>query len=343
MSLAILTSRYAPVSNRTIAPWPGLRALSKGGPAPQFSLKGVFRGRFLGFALGGAAVVGSALHAWGQSDSGPGSERERLHQTEQWRAVQAHLPDRATATPQILEQEADILRARRFPADALDFYNAAIARGGSPAGLLNKLGLTELEMHNVELARAYFKRAVKLNPRDPNSWNNLGAVEYVDRGVGPAISDYRHAIKLDKKQAVFHANLATAYFEQQDFNGARKEMTVALKLDPGIFNKDVGTGGVEAHVLTSKDRARFAYEMAKIYAHDGNEDQMMHSLAMAAEAGMDVRGEMMHDAALLKFANDPRVLVLVHNAQVAVAAKRTGNAAVSGNLGSGAVPAPVAE
>ncbi len=288
--------------------------------------------RLLAMLLGIGCIVPAGLRTWGQSDSGPGSERERLHETEQWRQIQAHLPDRATATPQILEQEADILRARRFPADALDFYNAAMKRGGDPAELLNKLGLTELEMHNVELARACFSRAVKVNPREPNAWNNLGAVEYIARGVGPAISDYRHAIKLDKKQAVFHANLATAYFEQQDFSGARKEMMAALKLDPGIFNKDVGTGGVEAHVLSSKDRARFAYEMAKIYAHDGNEEQMIHSLAMAAEAGMDVQREMLRDPDLAKFDMDPRVLVLVHNAQ-ALHGIHGGTASVSGGGG----------
>ena len=45
--------------------------------------------------------------------------------------IQPHLPDPATATPQTLELQADILRARRFPADAMDYYNYAIARGGN--------------------------------------------------------------------------------------------------------------------------------------------------------------------------------------------------------------------
>ena len=244
------------------------------------------------------------------------SARERAHESEQWRDIQAHLPDPATATAQVLEMQADILRARRFPDDALEFYRYALQRGGNPAILMNKLGLTELEMRNVELARAYFQRTVKLNRKYADAWNNLGAVEYLDRGAVAAVGDYKHAIKLDKHQAVFHANLATADFETRDYKGARREMGEALELDPTIFDKEQSTGGVEAHVLTAEDRARFSLEMAKIYAHSNQQEQMLHSLAQAAEAGMDIQREMAKDAALAKFEQDPRVVLLVHNARI---------------------------
>ncbi len=266
--------------------------------------------------------------------------RLRTHDSAQWREIEAHLPNPATATPQSLELQADILRARRFPDDALDFYKFAMARGGNVTTLLNKMGLSELEMRNVELARAYFKRAVKVNRKSADAWNNLGAVEYLDRGVGAAVGDYKKAIKLDKKQAVFHANLATAYFETRDFGGARREMTAALQLDPSIFDKAVSTGGVEAHVLTSEDRARFSYEMAKLYAQNGQIEQMLHSLAMASESGMDVQREMRKDSLLAKFETDPRVVVLVHNGQM----MRTGRAAtVTASSNNGTVAKPLSE
>src|SRR4051812_33702726 len=72
--------------------------------------------------------------------------RARMHDSDQWREVERHLPDPNTATPQILEQQADVLRARRFPEDALDYYHYALARGGNPVVLTNKMGLTHLEM-----------------------------------------------------------------------------------------------------------------------------------------------------------------------------------------------------
>jgi hypothetical protein len=57
-------------------------------------------------------------------------------------------------------------------------------------------------------------------------------------------------------------------------------------------------------------------------ARSGLEDQMLHSLAMASEAGMDVQREMRKDPALAKFEMDPRVVVLVHNAQELRAGRR---------------------
>jgi tetratricopeptide (TPR) repeat protein len=250
-----------------------------------------------------------------QVDSSQTTLRQRMHQSPQWTEIEKHLPDPQTATPQTLEMQGDILRARRFPEDAMDFYKYALARGGAAAPLLNKLGLAQLELRNVELARAYFQRVVKINRKDAEAWNNLGAVEYVDGANAEAVSDYKHAIKLDKRQAVYHANLSTAFFGRKDYKSASREMAAALKLDPGVFDSEPSSGGIEAHVLTSEDRARYCLEMAKLYAKDGREEQMLHSLAMASEAGMDVLREMRKDPDLAKFEMDSRVLVLAHNAQ----------------------------
>jgi tetratricopeptide (TPR) repeat protein len=238
--------------------------------------------------------------------------------------IEPHLPDPATATVQTLETQGDILRARRFPEDALSYYQYAMAKGGNPSKLMNKMGLTQLELRNVVLARAYFQRVVKISKKDPEAWNNLGAVEYMDGASASAISDYKKAIKFDKHSAVYHANLATAYFERKDFDSARKEIALAMKLDPEIFERRSNEAGIAAHVLSSEDRARFSYEMAKMYARAGLEDQMLHSLAMASEAGMDIQREMRKDPVLVKVADDPRVVVLVKNAQALRASRGSG-------------------
>ena len=258
--------------------------------------------------------------------------RQRLRESDQWSQIAPHLPNPTTATPQALEQQADILRARRFPLDAMDYYRFAMDRGGNPSSLLNKLGLAELEMHNIQLARAYFQRVVKMDRKNAEAWNNLGAVEFVDGRHANARSDYKRAIKLDKHQAVFHANLANAYFESKDYRGARREIAAALELDPEVFEQE-GTGGIAAHVLSSEDRARFSFEMAKMYARSDMVEQMLHSLATAAEAGMDVQREMEHDPVLAKYEMDSRVVVIVHNAQLL---RATRPATVSATGASGA-------
>jgi tetratricopeptide (TPR) repeat protein len=261
--------------------------------------------------------------------------RARMHESDQWQEIARHLPDLATASAKTLEQQADILRARRFPEDALDYYRYALARGGDAASLTNKLGLTELEMKNFDLARAYFSRAVKLNKKSSQAWNNLGAAEFISGSPNNAVSDYKHAIKLDKHSGVYHANLATAYFETKNYSGARKELAAAMKLDPDIFNRKEGAGGLEAHVLSSEERARFSYEMAKLYAQNGLEEEMLRSLARASEAGMDIGRELRKDSILGKYLTDPRVVVLIQNAEV----MRTGRPAPVNTAAEGALPA----
>lgn len=271
-----------------------------------------------------------AVCSTAQTPSSPRADGNstRMHDSEQWKVLVGHLPDPRTASPQTLEIQADILRARRFPEDAMDYYNYALARGGDPAHLLNKLGLTELELRNTGIARAYFQRSVKLNKKNAEAWNNLGAAEYLQGSSGSAISDYKKAVKLDKKEGVFHANLATAYFEKKDYDSARSEIALALKLDPEVFERRGVDAGISAHVLSSQDRARFSYEMAKMYARAGMEEAMLHSLAMASEAGMDVRHEMREDPVLAKLVSDPRVIVLVRNAQALRASRASGAAPV---------------
>ena len=238
--------------------------------------------------------------------------RESAHRSPEWQSIEQHLPNLATATPKELETQADILRARRFPEDALVFYGYALQRGANPVEIYKKLGVTHLELKNVVLAQLYFQKAVKLDRKDAEAWNNLGATEYVSRQYAAAIDDYKKSVKLSKATAVYHSNLGMAYFDQKDFKKARREIQTALKLDPAIFTRG-SSSGVSAHVLSPEDRARFCLEMAKTYAIAGNEEEMLHSLAMASENGIDLLAEMGKDKNLAPLRNDPRILILVQN------------------------------
>ena len=238
----------------------------------------------------------------------------RRHDDPQWTVVQQHLANPATASAATLELQGDLLRARRFPEDALDYYHFAQKRSGNTASLMNKIGLIEIELRNIILAHGYFQAAVKLNRNDASGWNNLAATEYLDRRYDAAVKDYKRALKIDKDSAVFHSNLSTAYFERKDFKRARLEADEALRLDPGVFEHSSGAG-ISAHLLTKEDRGRFAFEMAKVYAQRGQEAEMLHSLAMASETGFDIVGAMTKDSGLAKYKTDPRVVLLVMTAK----------------------------
>ncbi len=224
--------------------------------------------------------------------------RDLRHQDPQWQVVKPHLPDPSTATEQQLELVGDVLRARRFPEDALDYYKYALQRGGgNEVMLMNKLGVTQLDLRHTAAARAYFQRAVQLKKKDAVAWNNLGAVEYIDGRFATAISDYSRAIKLNKSSAIYHSNLATALFEEKSYKSARQQFKIALQLDPDMAHHD-GAGGLTAHLLSPEDHARYCFEMARLYAELGDEANVLHYLTMSSEAGFDVMDEMRSDNAL---------------------------------------------
>jgi tetratricopeptide (TPR) repeat protein len=263
-----------------------------------------------------------------QKDANSDAMRELRHQDPQWQAVKPHLLDPATSTAEQLEMVGDVLRARRFPEDALDYYVYALRKGGKEVTLMNKLGVTQLDLRHTAAARAYFERAVKLKQKDAVAWNNLGAVEYIDGRFGSAIADYNRAIKIDKKSASFHSNLATALFEEKRYKDARTQFKIALKLDPDMAHHD-STGGLTAHMVSPEDHARYCFEMARLYAELGDEVNLLHYLTMASEGGFDVMAEMRSDAVLDRYRKDTRVVLLVRNAK----ALRSGRASIGDNPG----------
>lgn len=281
--------------------------------------------------LSGLLITGARAAAQ-QDPMNPDQMRAFEHANPQWPDIQAHLPDPATASSQDLETAADVLRARRFPQDALDYYMYAAQRGGKEVTLLNKMGITELNLGHNDRARVYFERVIKLKKKDAEGWNNLGAVEYVDGRNGSAIYDYKRAIKLNKKGATYHSNLATAYLQEKDWRNARKEYAAALKLDPDLFNHS-DSSGVVARMLTTEDHARFCFEMARIFAGYEDVPNMLHYLGMASEGGFDILEAMDRDSVMKRYSKDPRVLLLVRNAR---ALRTTGRASVD-NV-TGAIP-----
>ncbi len=291
------------------------------------SLHRLVSGSFLLVSLLSISFPLSAELPAGLQQSAPASDaamRELRHQDPQWQSVRPHLPDPATATEQQLETVGDVLRARRFPEDALDYYNYALRRGGGDEVILmNKIGVVQLDLRHTSAARAYFERAIKLQKKDAVAWNNLGAVEYIDGRFGTSISDYSRAIKLNKASAIYRSNLATAYFEQKDYKKAREQFKIALKLDPDVAHRD-GAGGLTAHMVSPEDHARYCFEMARLYAELGDETNMFHYLTTASEAGFDVMAEMRSDNVMDHYRKDPRVVLLVNNAR----ALRSGRASI---------------
>src|SRR6195952_877830 len=156
--------------------------------------------------------------------------------------------------------------------------------------------------------------SVRGKKNDAAAWNNLGVTEYMEKRYKNAISDYRRAAKYDKHSAAFRSNLGMAYFENGDVESARKEFAAALAIDPHAFEHREA-GGLTAQVVGTQNYSKLAFEMAKIYARRHDDEATLLWLAKATEAGYDTRHEMMQEAAFRPYEKDPRVLLMLKNAQ----------------------------
>ncbi|MDE3103918.1 MAG: tetratricopeptide repeat protein [Acidobacteriota bacterium] len=273
-----------------------------------------------------------AAPSLGQTISRGDDARRQQHESQDWQTIAHHLVDLQTASRDALLLQGDILRARRFPYDALDYYNAALQREPRDVDAINRIGVTQLQLNNLVLARASFQRALKLNRRSAEAWNNLGAIEYLEKNYAYAESDYRHAVKLRRDDAIYHSNLAVTYFDQQRYDKGRREMATAMQLDPAVYRGTGGTG-VSAHVMTPEDEARFNLEMARVYAQAGNTVEMLTALSKAARGGLDIATAVGQDRNFAPYRNDPRLLTLLDTARPSPSVTLTGELTGYSNIG----------
>ena len=126
----------------------------------------------------------------------------------------------ASVTPQELEQRGDELRGRKSYLDALDYYSSALKKQPS-SSLLNKIGITQLELQRFHEASKSFERAIKSDRDYADAYNNLGVIYYLEKKHGKAIKQYEKAIKLRQDAASYYSNLGAAYFSKKELEKAK--------------------------------------------------------------------------------------------------------------------------
>jgi tetratricopeptide (TPR) repeat protein len=218
-------------------------------------------------------------------------------------------PPPASASATQLEATGDDLSAKKFFADALDYYQAANAKEPS-AQLINKMGMMNLKLMRINASRKDFERAIKMDRNYADAYNNLGAVYYQDHQVKQAIKQYQNAIAVNAAFATYHSNLGTAYMERKDFDKAAAEYAHALQLDPDIFEPHPGTG-ISARFASPSDRARFHYVIAKTFAKEGNTDRCLLYLTKAMEFGYKDINRVYKDDEFAQVRKDPRFTALM--------------------------------
>lgn len=245
-------------------------------------------------------------------------------------------PPSPTASAPQLETQADKLRAEKSYGDALDYYRAAIKKAAT-AGLWNKMGITELQLGRHKDAAKSFDRAIKLDPKLSEAYNNRGALYYISgaqrqtvaeragksvpggalRDYRKALSEYQKALAIREENASFHSNLGTAYFALREFTAAINQYVRAMQIDPDIFEHRSQTG-IAAHMSSPEDRAFYSFVLARIYAKAGDLDHSLEYLRKAMEDGYKGIDAVYKDQEFAMLRKDPRFAELMSSKPVGI-------------------------
>lgn len=208
------------------------------------------------------------------------------------------------------EKRADIYMARKMYREAAETYQEALKGSPKSAILYNKLGIAYHQQIQLDLARRYYERSIRLDKGYPEAVNNLGTVYYAQGGYRRAISSYKKALKLSPDSASIHSNLGTAYFARKKFKEASEEYLIALKLDPEIFERRSSFGSL-LQERSVQDRARFHYYLAKTYAASGYPDRALVYLRKALEEGLKDKEKIPQEAEFAALKDNPEFQQLV--------------------------------
>jgi len=198
-------------------------------------------------------------------------------------AAPAPLVSITSGSPAELERQGDQLRGQKRYLDAIDYYDAAIAK--QPTAILwNKKGIAFLFLQRTRDAHKSFEEALKIDKNSAEGLNNLGFMAQLEKRYNKAIKCYDKALAIRPNSPTFHYNLGAAYFSKHNFEKASQEYHTAYQLDPDIFQR-VSKTGVMAQSTSPEDRAAFSFMVAKMYAQAGDVDRSLEYLRKAMEEG----------------------------------------------------------
>jgi tetratricopeptide (TPR) repeat protein len=189
------------------------------------------------------------------------------------------------------EMRGDIAMARKDYRLAIDLYKSI-----SPAThiTLNKIGIAYHQITDLETAKRYYERSIKMNRGYSEAVNNLGTVYYAQKSYRRAVSQYNRALRLAPNSASVHSNLGTAWFARKNYQKATECYEKALSLDPEVFEHR-GTSGVLLQERSVGERAKFHFYMSKTYAKAGMNDRALLYMRKALEEGFKDRNRFVEE------------------------------------------------
>jgi tetratricopeptide (TPR) repeat protein len=202
------------------------------------------------------------------------------------------------------EMRCDIMVARKDYLGAVSCFKDGADKS---AVMANKAGIAYHQLGkpaDLDNARKYYEKAIKLNPNYAEAVNNLGTIYYARKSFRRAITQYRKALQLRPESAPFMANLGTAYFARKQYALASQEYVAALQIDPEIFERRSNQGSA-VQDQNVEDRAKYHYYMAKTYAQAGVKDRALQYIRKSLEEGFKEREKFLKEPEFALLRDDP--------------------------------------
>ncbi|MEI6320522.1 MAG: tetratricopeptide repeat protein [Pseudomonadota bacterium] len=189
---------------------------------------------------------------------------------------------------QLGEAAAAAEQAGDLPAAAAAYRDMAEAMPRDPA-LLQRLGVVEYLLGNLEDAIARLSAAARLDRRDAGALVNLGLAQHAAGRHAEAVASLRKATALRPALAIAHGNLALALSASGDARGAVESARRAVALAPGDA-PSLAILGNACHAAGDLAAARQAYldalaiggVQAEVLYNLGNTERALGNEAAAA-------------------------------------------------------------
>jgi protein O-mannosyl-transferase len=115
---------------------------------------------------------------------------------------------------------------------AMYHHEIALARGSNQPGFLSNMGSVLLDQKRYSEAMPYLERAHGINPKFVPALTNLGIALIETGQPQKALTHLLRALELSPDEPVVRFDLARAYLALGNYEAARKEYDMLLKLDP---------------------------------------------------------------------------------------------------------------
>jgi tetratricopeptide (TPR) repeat protein len=209
--------------------------------------------------------------------------------------------------PVSVEMRGDIFMAKKMYREAIETY-----KSGPPdsAVLANKTGIAYHQLLDLESARKWYARAVKLKPDYAEAINNLGTVYYARKSYRQSITQYKRALRITPQSASILSNLGTSYFARKNYELAFDTYQQALKLDPEVFEHR-SSMGILLMERTVEERAKYHYYLAKTYAKAGDVEHTLIYIRKSLEEGFKEADKFTKEPEFAKLRDNPEFLQIL--------------------------------